>query len=273
MQISTKQWLSIAGVIIILAASAIFFILRPGNTPAGIANATTTGSNATTSIQFPETRTIGGVTGTGDFTVQPITSNTSNLPPTPNFNAPIAFSADVAPDVRAQITSNVDILRGRLQKDATDLRSWLQLGGLYEMAGDYADAETFWTYVTKAAPTNVIAYANLGDLYQSYLKNYAKAETEYLKVIQIDPADIDAYRALYQMYSTVYKTGTSATENILKQGITADPKAVDLQVLLARYYKSQGMTAQANAEYDAAIANANSQGETSLAAQIQQEKS
>lgn len=269
MQFFSKQWLATAGVATVLVLIGVFLFARSSYSPSGT-SATTTGL-ATSTITFPETRTINGVTGTGDFTVETVPM--ADLPSAPDFRAPIKFSSTIAPEVKTQIQAEADILIGRISNDSSDLRSWIDLGTLHKMAGDYKGAETIWLYVSKVAPTNSIAFQNLGDLYQNFLKDYAKAESNFLTAIKNSPNDTNPYRALFQLYTTVYKVGTPAAESILKEGTSAAPKAVDLQVLLARYYKAHGDTAQANAEYDAAIANANSQGETSLGSQIQAEKS
>jgi thioredoxin-like negative regulator of GroEL len=98
------------------------------------------------------------------------------------------------------------------------------------------------------------------------------ANTNYLAAIKINPGQPDFYRALFTLYTTTsYKPTATAAEDILKAGIAANAKAVDLQVLLARYYKSAGRASDAAAEYAVAVSNAQSQGNQPLATQIQQE--
>ena len=108
----------------------------------------------------------------------------------------------------------------------------------------------------------------------NFLHDYTKAEANYLVGIKDAPSTTAFYKDLFSLYTTTsYKPSNTAAENILKQGISANPKSVDLQMTLARYYKSLGRAADAKAEYDAAIANAKSQNQSDLAAQIQAEES
>ena len=62
-------------------------------------------------------------------------------------------------------------------------------------------------------------------------------------------------------------------EDTLKAAIASNSKAVHFRVLLARYYKDAGRTAEAKAQYDAAIAKARELGNTTLATQLEAERS
>lgn len=244
-------------------AVALFAFAHPGGK--GTA-ATTTLPLSTTTPTINGTHTVNGVTGSGNFSV--------SLSPTidvPDARAPIAYSADLSAEAKVIIQKKIADLQAALQKNSLDLTAWLNLGAMRKLAGDFTGAETDWKFVMQASPQNTAAFWNLGDLYMNFLKNYPKAESAFKSVISIDPASSDAYRQLYQLYTDFYKQGTGAAEGILKQGVAANPDSVDLQVMLARYYKSQGRTADAKAQYDAAIANATRQNQTSLAAQIKAE--
>jgi Tfp pilus assembly protein PilF len=105
----------------------------------------------------------------------------------------------------------------------------------------------------------------------NFLKDYSKAEQAYLSAIKADPAGAGAYRDLASLYDNLYKKGEGAGEAILKKGVAASPDSVDLRVILARYYKDAGRTAEAKEQYQAAIAAANKAGQTEVAAQIQTE--
>lgn len=153
----------------------------------------------------------------------------------------------------------------------SDLTVLIALGYKRKQVGDYKGAAAAWQYASTLYPKNVVSFNNLGDLYMNFLPNYPLAEANYLKQIGNLASDVNAYRALFTLYSQLYKQGTSAAEDILKKGIAASSKAYDLQVLLARYYRDSGRSADAKAQYDAAIANAKAQGLTDIAAQIGQE--
>jgi hypothetical protein len=237
--------------------------------PAPVAAPGAEGSASSTPASTAATTTKDGVTASGNFTVTK--DDTITLPTPPDFRAPIAFAADVAPDVRAAITTRAQALEAKLAKDSFDLGSWIDLGAMRKMAGDYRGAETAWLFVTKTAPRNTIAFSNLADLYMNFLKDYPQAETMYKKVIALDPAQIEPYVSLATLYGNLYKTGTSAAEDILKKGIAAHPDSADLHVLLARMYAKAGRAAEAKVQYQAAISAAQKQGSTDLAAQLKTE--
>ena len=87
--------------------------------------------------------------------------------------------------------------------------------------------------MTKASPTNPVAFQDLGDLYQTYKVNYPKAETNYLLAVSLQPTNIDLYRKLYTLYKYQYKTDTTAAADILVQGLKANPNNPDLIKLQA----------------------------------------
>ncbi len=205
---------------IIILGIGIFLFYRPAGEG---------GSNVASSTSQIATTSHSGVTGTGNFTVGEVPALT-----VPDFRAPIKFSADVAVDVRAALQTSADTLVARLTKDSLDLTSWLQLGDVRKIGGDFKGAESAWIFVTQASPQNVIAYGNLADLYMNFLKDYPKAEAEYLKVISLEPTHVDPYRSLALLYENFYKKGTSAAEDILKKGIKAVPDSGELKALLAK---------------------------------------
>jgi tetratricopeptide (TPR) repeat protein len=231
----------------------------------------TTTSGTTTTMQISSTTEI-VTTPTGQsYTVTQLPIK--NAPPAPAFKGAISCPSDMAPEVCTNIQTRDATIVARLQKSSTDFAAWVDLGTLRKIAGDYPGAIAAWNYVVALYPSNATAYYNLGDLYQNSLKDYAKAEVNYLLAIKYAPSDPGSYENLFTIYTTTsYKAGTTAAADILKKGIVANPKSVDLQVMLARYYKSQGNSTAAKAEYDAAIQNAQSQGQASLAAEIQKEE-
>lgn len=207
-------------VIVIIFAVGVFFFYRPvGEDGSNVASST---SESATTIQ-------NGVMGTGAFSVGEVP--TLNVP---DFRAPLKFSADVSADVRSALQKSADIIVQKLTKDSLDLQSWIQLGSIRKIGGDYKGAESAWLFVTQAAPQNTTAYGNLADLYMNFLKDYPKAEAQYLKVISLEPTNIDPYRSLALLYTNFYKKGTGAAEDILKKGIKAVPDSSELKALLAK---------------------------------------
>ena len=252
--------------LIILAAGAYAYKIShrgiAGSTPSAANNTATTTTTNLSSIQ---------VTGSsGDYTIKQLPVTDSGVV-APDYQAPLVFSSSVSADARAELQKEFAAAEATLKTNATDFASWIALGSLRKMAGDYAGAAADWEYASAIYPTNVVSFSNLGDLYENYLKNYPKAVAAYQKEIVNNPADEDSYRTIFGMYTTVYPQAAPAPENILKAGITNVPKAIDLYVLLARYYASRSDTTDARAEYTAAIAQAQSQNNASLASQLQAE--
>jgi tetratricopeptide (TPR) repeat protein len=189
----------------------------------------------------------------------------------PDYISPIQFSTNIQADVKLALQNAAANLKDKIAADPFDLKSWINLGTVRKIGEDYTGAEKAWIFVTQAAPTDSIAYSNLGDLYDNFLKNYPKAEQAYLTAIKLSPTIESSYINLHVMYANKYKQSTNAAEEILKKGLLTLPESIPLHIELARFYKTKGDTARAKEQYDLAIALANKSNQTSLAAQIQTE--
>ena len=258
----------ISAVVIILLVIGAFLFLRSYRV---VTDTTPTSPTATTSISVATTTQqsiVEGITGTGHFKVTML----GDTPVVPDYKSIIVCQSNIPAAQCTQMQSQAVIFEQRIAKNVQDQMAWINLGTVRKVAGDYQGAIKAWQYIAKLYPTNPTAFANLADTYANFIKDYSKAETNYLTVIKLYPADTSSYTNLFTIYTTTsYKPTSTSAENILKRGITANPKAIDLQVILARYYKSLGRTADAKAQYTAAVANAQSQNNQSLATQIQQE--
>lgn len=263
--------------LIILLVGAVYVWKRDHAAPVAPDTATSTDILVATSAPAtgparalaPNTPSTGAVTvgAQGDITGQPVATPGVVAP---DFKAPITctLAADACVQVRKQ---QADII-STLTASKTDFESWITLGTLYKMSGDYKNAAIMWEYVSAIYPQNITSFANLGDLYTNFLKDYPKAAAAYTQEIKNSPTNLDAYKSLFQIYTSTSYTGeVGAAEKVLKQGIVANPKATELHITLARYYRSLGRTADAKAQYAAAIESAQSQGQTALAAEIKKE--
>ena len=255
-----QQGLLIGTIAIVLAAFLWFFNTRSALAPSSTPAATTTPQGVT-------------VAGTGEFTISEEDASVQDLPQ-PDYNTPIAFALGVSTEVRAVVEADLVQKRAALKSNPEDFNAWIVLGALYHMGGDEKMAEKIWLYTSALAPTSPLPYYNLADLYLDFLKDYVKAEAMYKKALALDPRNPAPYRNLFSLYTDYgYKKGTSAAEDILKQGIAAVANTVyDLHILLARYYKVQGRTAEAKAEFDLAIAAAEVAGRSDVAEQLREEK-
>ncbi len=143
-------------------------------------------------------------------------------------------------------------------------------------AKKYTAAKSYWESVLKLAPENTHALTSLAQLHTVDIKDYAKAEMYYLKAATsvLNGYNSSTYRMLLEFYTnTGYKSASNAYEVAAKQAIKANPKAIDFQVLLARYYVSKDRTAEAKSQFESAAKVAEAAGNTALATQIRSEAS
>ena len=252
--------------IIILLIGGYLYTRNPAPALApGAATSTPVSTATTTSIAsggIQTTPSSGGYT----ISVQPISA------PAPDFKAPLVFASTYPVSAQASLQTQFTADVAALQKSATDVDAWINIGTLRKLAGDNAGAAKDWEYASLLSPTNIVTFANLGDLYTNFLPDYPKAAKNYLQEIKNNPTYADSYRELFALYTNQYPQGTTTPANILKEGIVASPKSADLYVLLARYYAGKGDIADAKTEYQLAIAVAQSQSDASLVSEIQNEE-
>lgn len=263
---------TIAGVVILALLIGGYLFDRRNTTTSENTVATSTVSSSTSSTVTTATSTTGtGVAAEGEGTAVTKIIPIADTITSPNYAKSLTFSSNVSASLRTALNAQLAANTAAINKDKYDFNAWMSVGNVRHMAGDEQGAKEVWEYVSKIWPDNVASFNNLGDLYANYLKDYAKAEANFLTAIVNKPGDTNPYRNLFTLY---YDAGynKSKAEAILKKAIAAVPKAVDMQVLLARYYRDTGRTAEAKTQYDLAIANAKSQGQTSLATSIQTER-
>lgn len=193
-------------------------------------------------------------------------------PQPPNFNREIKFISGTTAEVKSAVLANVAELTARLKKNPSDFDALLNLGALYKIAGDYEGARLVWEYASAISPANYSSFANLGNLYHNYFKDYPKAETNYLKAIANEKTYIDGYRSLHELYRYSYAVKAAQAPKILEQGIAANPKAVDLMIVLAQYYRDTGDKAKALVYYDKAIAELTTAGDTARLEAVKSER-
>lgn len=218
-------------------------------------------SNAVFAVDAPSN-------GGGTTTLIPVADSSIKVP---DFTRPLKISASAGISAAGKEALHKSYAKQQaiLKKDPMQFNEWIFIGNDSLIAGDYKSAQEFWEYASARWPTNVASFNSLGDLYMNYLKDYPKAEKNFLQAIKNKPDDTNPYRNLFTMYSeTSYKPTNTAAEDILKKAILANPKAVDMQYLLAQWYKRLGRKGEAQVMFKAAADNATSQGQTQLAAQI-----
>ncbi len=109
---------------------------------------------------------------------------------------------------------------------------WLQLAIDLKNADLYRSAEEVLLYTTTRWPADFVAFNNLGDLYQTYLKDYPKAERAHKTTILLNSHNIQSYINLSDLYR-LHSTGQEKEAvSILEQGLRANPGNTQLTALL-----------------------------------------
>lgn len=236
--------------------------------------ATTTMTSTTATNASDSPITITSSHGTTGYRVHVISDSLQAAPTHPTIDRPLAFSAGMPDDQKTTLQNAADKLQAMLKDDPTSGALWINLGTVRKMAGDYEGAKEAWEYVANAAPNNTAALFNLADLYANFLKDDAKAESYYEKVIALDSGSTDAYKDLATIYTTLNTpVANNKAEEVLAQGIDANPRAFDLRVILARLYRQEGDITDAKLEYSYAVNSASAQGQEDAAKSIKQEAS
>jgi tetratricopeptide (TPR) repeat protein len=262
-----NQYITMAAIIVMALVAVAVFVFVTANHPHQGASAISTSSS------LGQTYTVTDASATS--TSAPgysITVRHTIVPTAPDLQTPLVFSASVSADKRVAIAASATVQRAALAKDPYDFNALIGLALVYQGAGDYSKSNEILKYASVLYPHNTVSYVNLANLNDQYLKNYSVAEGFYLMAIANQSTNVSLYQDLAEMYQYRYMAKARQIPAILRQGIAANPTAINLEVSLARYYKSIGRLSDANAEYDAAIANARGQGQASLVTQIQQEK-
>ena len=158
----------------------------------------------------------------------------------PDLARPVMYKALVREEDKSKLEAEIKAVSETLEDNPDYFQGWLQLGILRKYIGDYEGAALVCEYGAKIRPYEYVTFNNLGDIYHFYLKNFPKSESAIKKVIELKPDYIPAYRNLFELYTFSYKEKVSLADDVLLDGISKNPKAYELMVVLAMHYKEQG---------------------------------
>lgn len=230
--------------------------------------------NSTTSPYILDENTSGG-----GSSVAPVLSKSnqgtflgSSVVPLPDLTKPIVINENISEASKKDKIAKIEALQKELQNNPSYYDSWLILGAYRKSLGDFLGAEEVWQYASTLRPDRYVAFSNLGDLYRFYLKDFSKAEDVMKKAVVAEPGYIAGYRNLHELYRYSYLEKSAQADDILKQGIGKNPKAIDLYISLAQYYGEVKMNGEAIVYYDKAIEIAKAIGNTNLAGMLETEK-
>ncbi len=160
---ATRTLLITCAVVLLAAAGVYFYIQRAPGSPSSTASTTSQTLSDGTVITVPAGATV--------------SESPAEQPPTaPNYRAPVAYSAGTSAEVRAAIEPRLAADIALLAKNPQNFSAWMDLAILHKIGGDYRGAEAIWLYAVKVWPQSPVAFHNLGDLYQNFLKDPVKAK-------------------------------------------------------------------------------------------------
>ncbi len=181
---------------------------------------------STTSQTLPDGTVITGLPAGATITeVDPDQDTNIQVP---DYTKPIVFSANLDANTKAAIEAQFEQVTSAIAKTPADFDSWIRLGTLRKIAGDYQGAAEDWQYMADVYGGSTVPHMNLADLYENFLKDYPKAEVQFKEAIKIKPDYVEAYVDLYTMYKNLYKTDTSAAADILEEGLKNNPNNAEL---------------------------------------------
>jgi len=132
-----------------------------------------------------------------------------------------------------------------LQRDPSNVEAYQLLGAVYLSSGREDEARDAFARSIKLAPNDASGYINLG-LMELSLHNYSAVESNLLKAVQVDPQMPIAYADLANFYRIQRRLPDAV--RILQQGISRNPEAFPLSVLLAEIFVDESRPSDAEAE-------------------------
>ena len=150
---------------------------------------------------------------------------------------------------KKQYDQATSIFRKIVENDPKDFPVWAELGRLYFVQKNYAEAEKAYTEALKLRPDYEIVLISLGRL-RIAQKNFEGAVEVLKEAVRIHPQSAHANYFLGESYLQV-KKGSLAV-GYLNEALRLDPKNMaEVHLRLALLYNAAGMKDKAAAEYEA----------------------
>lgn len=187
----------------------------------------------------------------------------------PNLDHPYTPREDLPQSIQEESAGKVAQAVAELRDNPGLISRWLELAAQFKGIYDYEFAEEIYRYVIKRWPDDVIAYANLADMYRYEMKRYDDSATYWRKVVAMKPDHIPAYRELH--YLSRYNLEGSEGEIVapLLEGLAVNPEHTDLLIPLAYYYRDDRKdNGKAREYFEAARESAREGGNARLATQL-----
>ena len=142
----------------------------------------------------------------------------------------------------------VGLLTQIVTDDPQDFQAWTELGTVYLVQKNFAEAEKAYARATEVRPTFFRALLNLGRL-RLMQKNYDGAITALDRAVAVQPKSAEANYFLGEAYLQI-KKGSKAV-SYLYEALKLDPVGMaEAHLRLAVLYNGAGLKSKAATEYD-----------------------
>lgn len=148
-------------------------------------------------------------------------------------------------DQKKKIYAEIENYGAAVKKDPDFFNGWIQGGLLKKVIGDFEGARDMWEYASLIRPQNSVSFANLGELYWRYLPNFAKSEANFRTAVKNKPSEFTAYVSLSDLYFYSYAAKANLADDVLLEGLAANPQEINLMKALATLYERQKEYAKA----------------------------
>jgi tetratricopeptide (TPR) repeat protein len=148
---------------------------------------------------------------------------------------------------KKKYSESVTFLKELVANDPNDFQAWTELGTVYLLSKDLAEAEKAYEQSTTIRPTFFLALMNLGRLRMMEQK-YDAAIPVLTKAVEVKATSADANYYLGEAYLQI-KKGSKAV-NYLYEALKLDPVGkAEAHLRLAALYNGAGMKDKAANEY------------------------
>jgi len=172
--------------------------------------------------------------GESDYEIStiPLAVEETQLPTPPVLVREINFPDSISQEARVIFKEKISTTIQTLTDDPyNNVSAWIDLGLYRKAIEDYEGAAEAWEYAALRAPSDSIAFYNLGDLYAFYLHNNAQAEINLLKALENGSDQVYIYFKVVEFYRDIAKD-TEKARAVAKDGVEKNPDSQELKDLL-----------------------------------------
>jgi len=149
---------------------------------------------------------------------------------------------------KKKYSDSIVFLKQLVAADPNDFQAWTELGTVYLLSKDLAEAEKAYEQSTNIRPTFFLALMNLGRL-RMMLQKYDTAIPVLTRAVEVKASSADANYYLGEAYLQI-KKGSKAV-NYLYEALKLDPVGkAEAHLRLAALYNGAGLKDKAAVEYE-----------------------